>query len=226
MTARGPGFNALVLGALATVATLLLALAHHLAQPAIAAAEREAREQVMWQAVAGSHEDLHLDAVAVPDRYRTLLGLPALELAAEGGELYIVRRQQTAVALIVPVMAQGYGGPIALVVGLDIHGVLTGVRVLSHRETPGLGDAIELRKSNWILGFNGKSLGNPAEDAWRIKKDGGHFDGLTGATVTPRAVVQQVHHALRYFAEDSARLLAPAPAQTSAPTAPSEKPHE
>ncbi|MGK2913447.1 MAG: RnfABCDGE type electron transport complex subunit G, partial [Porticoccaceae bacterium] len=110
--------------------------------------------------------------------------------------------------------------------GLDIHGVLTGVRVLSHRETPGLGDAIELRKSDWILGFNGKSLGNPAEDAWRIKKDSGHFDGLTGATVTPRAVVQQVHHALRYFAEDGARLLAPAPAQTSAPTAPSEKPHE
>ena len=94
----------------------------------------------------------------------------------------------------------GYGGNIALIVGVDTQGKVQGVRVVPpHNETPGLGDKIETKKSDWIYGFNGLSLGNPADAGWAVKKDGGQFDSFTGATITPRAVVSAVHHALQYF---------------------------
>ena len=84
-----------------------------------------------------------------------------------------------------------------------------GVRVVAHKETPGLGDRIELAKSPWVHGFDGKSLGDPADAGWAVKKDGGTFDQFAGATVTPRAVVRAVHKALRYFDANRERLLAP-----------------
>ena len=94
----------------------------------------------------------------------------------------------------------GYGGNIALIVGVDTQGKVQGVRVVPpHNETPGLGDKIETKKSDWIYGFNGLSLGNPASEGWAVKKDGGQFDSFTGATITPRAVVGAVHRALQYF---------------------------
>jgi len=101
--------------------------------------------------------------------------------------------------ILVPTAPDGYNAPIRLLVGLSPDGVLTGVRVLSHRETPGLGDAIELRKSRWILQFDGKSLGDPPAERWAVEKDGGAFQGLTGATITPRAIVRAVRNALVYF---------------------------
>ena len=101
--------------------------------------------------------------------------------------------------ILVPTAPDGYNAPIRLLVGLSPDGVLTGVRVLSHRETPGLGDAIELRKSRWILQFDGKSLGDPPAQRWAVEKDGGDFEGLTGATITPRAIVRAVRNALVYF---------------------------
>ena len=84
--------------------------------------------------------------------------------------------------------------------GVSADGTITGVRVVPpHNETPGLGDKVELKKSDWILDFNGTSLGNPAEERWAVKKDGGDFDSFTGATITPRAVVGQVKRALQYY---------------------------
>ncbi|WP_303761883.1 electron transport complex subunit RsxG [Alcanivorax jadensis] len=113
----------------------------------------------------------------------------------------------------------GYGGNIALIVGVDTQGKVQGVRVVPpHNETPGLGDKIETKKSDWIYGFNGLSLGNPADAGWAVKKDGGQFDSFTGATITPRAVVGAVHRALQYFdANQAAVFAAPseaAPAET------------
>src|SRR5690606_18011592 len=84
---------------------------------------------------------------------------------------------------------------------------LAGVRVVNHRETPGLGDKLELAKADWILDFNGKSLAIPAPERWAVRKDGGDFDQFTGATITPRAVVQAVHRALIYFSEHREVLL-------------------
>ncbi len=97
---------------------------------------------------------------------------------------------------VVQVSANGYSGEIKLVVGVNAHLSITGVRVLSHSETPGLGDKIEVAKNPWVLSFNGKSLSNTTTRQWAVKKDGGQFDQFTGATITPRAVVNAVHQAL------------------------------
>lgn len=94
----------------------------------------------------------------------------------------------------------GYSGKINLLIGVTADGNITGVRVVSHKETPGLGDYIELAKSNWIHQFDGKSLANPDDSGWKVKKDGGQFDYMAGATITPRAVIKAVHHALKYIA--------------------------
>lgn len=93
---------------------------------------------------------------------------------------------------------EGYNGRIALWVGVSDNGVIEGVRVRSHQETPGLGDKIELAVSDWILGFNGYSKTTP-EESWQVKRDGGDFDQFTGATITPRAVVHAVHDAMKDF---------------------------
>ena len=94
---------------------------------------------------------------------------------------------------------KGYSGAITLLVGVNAqHKHLTGVRVVKHKETPGLGDKMETRKSNWVMGFNGKSLSNPDINDWQVRKDGGAFDQFTGATITPRAIVNAVKSTLLY----------------------------
>ena len=144
--------------------------------------------------------------------------------------LFLALKNDQPVALIYPATARdGYSGDIHYIVGVNLkdNGV-AGVRVLSHRETPGLGDGIEVRKSAWIKSFNGKSLGQPAAEEWTVKKDGGVFDGFTGATITPRALVTSVAGVLRYhtqhgfehsktlLAEHRARLATTAPPPRSA----------
>jgi electron transport complex protein RnfG len=108
------------------------------------------------------------------------------------------------------VAPDGYSGRIKLLIAIRADGELAGVRVLAHRETPGLGDYIEIAKSEWISGFTGKSLDNPLPDNWKVKKDGGQFDYMAGATITPRAVVRAVRRALDYYAQNRERLFAPA----------------
>ncbi len=102
-------------------------------------------------------------------------------------------------AVLAPVAPDGYNGNIRLLVAVRLDGTLAGVRVVEHRETPGLGDHVEAERSDWILGFNGKSLHDPVEEQWKVKRDGGVFDQFTGATITPRAVVKAVKKALLYY---------------------------
>jgi electron transport complex protein RnfG len=102
-------------------------------------------------------------------------------------------------AVITSVAPNGYNGPIKIIVGINRDGVISGVRVVDHRETPGLGDAIEAERSDWIFGFGGRSKQNTASEQWLVKKDGGVFDQFTGATITPRAVVRAVHNSVQYF---------------------------
>lgn len=114
--------------------------------------------------------------------------------------VYRAYQDQKPVALFAtPVAPNGYSGPIKLLVGVYADGALAGVRVLNHRETPGLGDAIEIERSDWIRAFEGKTLANPPLRKWTVEKDGGVFDQFTGATVTPRAVVRAVRRFLVYF---------------------------
>ncbi len=106
---------------------------------------------------------------------------------------------QPIAAILTPTVPDGYNGRINMLIAVDYAGVLIGVRIVSHQETPGLGDAVELRRSKWVLGFNGHSLLNPTESGWKVKRDGGVFDQFTGATITPRAVVKTVHKTLLFY---------------------------
>jgi len=118
--------------------------------------------------------------------------LPATAYALRQGTLPVA----TLVRLTTP---DGYNGDIELMLAVRHDGSLSGVEVVAHRETPGLGDRIESRRSDWLGQFDGVSLENPAEPGWKVKRDGGRFDQLTGATVTPRAVVSAVHEVLAYL---------------------------
>ncbi|VAW56738.1 Electron transport complex protein RnfG [hydrothermal vent metagenome] len=114
--------------------------------------------------------------------------------------LYFAKKQDKVSAMIFSVISHnGYSGVIKMLVGVNVDGTLSGVRIIYHKETPGLGDVMEIEKSDWVLGFNGKSLHIPSEKNWKVKRDGGVFDQFTGATITPRAVVQAVHLCLVYF---------------------------
>ncbi|MBY4675470.1 electron transport complex subunit RsxG [Marinobacterium arenosum] len=121
---------------------------------------------------------------------------------------YRALRDGTVAAVILPVVApDGYSGNIQLIVGINADSTLAGVRVLAHKETPGLGDKVELKKSDWLLGFDGKTMHGDTDSSWAVKKDGGQFDQFTGATITPRAVVNAVGRAIRYFRSNRAALL-------------------
>lgn len=147
---------------------------------------------------------------------RILVSSPEL-LGTGQTQVYRVRQGSEPVAVILnPVVPNGYAGPIELLVSVLRDGTLGGVRVLSHHETPGLGDKIEEAKSDWVLGFDGKSLGQPPMEDWGVRRDGGAFDQFTGATITPRAIVAAVKNTLVYVQSQgeqlySAPALAPEP---------------
>ncbi len=129
--------------------------------------------------------------------------------------VWFARRGDDITGVVLSAIApNGYSGSIHLLVGVDRAGNVLGVRVTRHRETPGLGDDIEADRSDWILGFRGRSLGNPPIELWRVRRDGGIFDQFTGATVTPRAVVQAVANALVYFRDHADELLATPPPES------------
>lgn len=114
--------------------------------------------------------------------------------------IYRARKSGQPVATIFHTIApDGYRGPIELLVAIDVHGKLIGVQVVRHRETPGLGDAFENRNREWLPGFTGRSLENPPQQRWAVRKDGGEFDAFTGATITPRAIVKSVRRALEFY---------------------------
>lgn len=120
---------------------------------------------------------------------------------------YVARSGDDPRALVLPVTApDGYNGPIELLVGIHRDGSVTGVRVLDHSETPGLGDAIEAQRSDWIHGFRGRSLDDPPPEDWALRRDGGAFDGITGASITPRAVIGAVRQALVVYRDEGERI--------------------
>ncbi|MGK4340241.1 electron transport complex subunit RsxG [Ectopseudomonas oleovorans] len=193
--------NALVLGLFAIGTVGSVTLLQQGTATRIAAAEREAQVRALAEILpAGSYDNHLLD---------NRLELNAPELGHRSPQsAYLALKGDQPSALILPVTApDGYSGAIHLLVGIFADGRLAGVRVLGHKETPGLGDKIELAKSDWVRSFEGKSLSDPGEDGWAVKKDRGEFDQFAGATITPRAVVKAVHGALRYFDKHRAQLL-------------------
>lgn len=144
------------------------------------------------------------DQVLPADRYNNRLQDRCVVVSAPAlgkGEhrIYIAEQDGTPVAAVLEATApDGYSGTIQLLVGADFNGTILGTRVTEHHETPGLGDKIELRLSDWITGFSGKKIQGDNDSHWAVKKDGGDFDQFTGATITPRAVVNAVKRAGLY----------------------------
>ncbi len=186
--------SGLTLALIATVCTALVAFTYRLTDERIAANEQAWLEQSLQPALSGLFFDSGVS--------ESLMTIPAPhELpGSDDAIVYRVYSGETPVAALFVVSARdGYAGAIRLLVGIDIAGKLTGVHVLEHRETPGLGDGVESSKSDWVRQFDGRSLGDPAVEGWKIRRDGGAFDQLTGASVTPRAIVKAVKETLLYF---------------------------
>ena len=184
----------LLLAGAAFVGTTVLGFANWHSRPFIEENRRQAlleRLQVVIP-VTLFDNDVLADTTSITD--------PDLLGTTDAIRVYRGRRSGLPRAVAFRIVApDGYAGEIDLLMGVDADARITGVRVLSHRETPGLGDDIEAERSDWIDGFIGKSLHNPNARGWRVRRDGGEFDQFTGATITPRAVVHAVHRGLRFF---------------------------
>jgi len=190
----------LILGAFAVGGVSLVAVTHALTVERIAVNERAAT----LRKVAAIIPSEYMDNDPLQDRIE--ISAPDL-LGGPTSRVYRVRKGGKPLAVVLdPVIPNGYMGPIRLLISILADGTLGGVRVLAHKETPGLGDKIELAKSDWILGFTGKSLKDPPEAQWKVKRDGGVFDQLAGATVTPRSIVRAVRDTLRFVEQQGASL--------------------
>ena len=150
-----------------------------------------------------------LSQVIHPDMYTNdiLKDVRQVKVDNELKDVYVARSNDSVVAVAFEMTGQGYAGPIQVLVGVNSKGELLGARILSHNETPGLGDKIEAAKSRWIFSFDGLSLNNPEESQWKVKKDGGYFDQFTGATITPRAVVKTIKAGMDFFQANKDLLL-------------------
>lgn len=203
------GYQAGLLGGFALVAAAMLVMGDIATRDAIAEREAEDLLASLTQVIPSElHDnDLLADAITIP--------AGADEDAA--GDLIVYRALHgldvTAVAF--ETIGQGYAGPIRILIGLDSDGRVLGARVLAHTETPGLGDKIEVARDDWILAFDGKSLGDPPLERWGVKKDDGDFDQFSGATITPRAVVRAIREGLELFAEQRDALTASAVKQVT-----------
>ncbi len=199
-------YPGLLLGAAALLATSLLTGMHLVTKTAIAERLAEDLQASLGQVIPDGIYDN--DLLANP----LTINIDPENSPASGEPLRVYRAtQQGEISALAfrQVADGGYGGPIQLLLGLDPNGTLLGVRVLSHKETPGLGDKIERAKSDWIESFKGRSLDDPTQAQWTVKKQGGLFDQFTGATITPKAVILGVKTGLQLFEQHRKSLLAP-----------------
>ncbi|MCQ8866475.1 electron transport complex subunit RsxG [Vibrio splendidus] len=194
--------NGLVLAIFACASTGLVAVTHYLTKDQIKQQEQAQLLSVLNQVIPHDLHDNELFSACTlveAEELGTEQAIPAY-IATLNGEPSAI-----AIEAIAP---DGYNGAIKVIVGMKIDGTILGTRVLSHRETPGLGDKIDLRVSDWILSFAGKQVTESNLDRWKVRKDGGDFDQFTGATITPRAVVKSVKQAVQYVNQNNQALLA------------------
>lgn len=195
------GQGSVILATFALVASFLVALTYEGTKDTIAENEKQSLLRSLHVLVPPSRHDndLYLDQIT--------LETAELSFRKKPITVFRARMDNQPVAVILSIIApDGYGGPIKMLVAINEDGSLSGVRVVTHKETPGLGDAIEAEKSDWIQSFNDKSLGDPPERDWLVRKDGGEFDQFTGATITPRALVKAVFKSLKFYSRNKKML--------------------
>jgi len=202
--------NSIGLSIFAVVTAGAIALTQAATKEQITHNREEAQAKALYEIVPkGSIDnDLLRDSITINDASSIGYDKPI--------EVYIARQQGEAKTIIMPVIApDGYSGNIELIVGINADSSVAGLRILAHQETPGLGDKVDLKKSDWVLSFNQQRLNGANDSDWAVKKDGGRFDQFTGATITPRAVTNASKRAILLFRKHQAQLLR---------TAPSDKP--
>jgi electron transport complex protein RnfG len=195
--------NIAVLGIVALISGIAVFTIHSITKGYIAKSETRYAKRFLFQVVPSINytNDILTDTINIPKKYFSILGI-------ESGEIHLVKINGKLISIIVPSIAHdGYSGKIKILVGINLDGSIVSVRVVSHQETPGLGDNMEVDKSDWILNFNKKSLKNLESKSWKVKKDGGYFDQFTGATITPNAIIKQVHETLKYYEMDKSRII-------------------
>jgi len=197
---KTPAFiSAISLAVFAIVGSALVAFTFDQTEPQIAENEKQAVLNGLYTLV--PKETFNNDIL------NDFIDIESTTLNAKSIRIYRARNDNQPIALIFsPVIAKGYNGSIRLIVAVLNDESLGGARVLSHRETPGLGDKIEASRSDWILNFNNKSLTNPSLVKWKVKKDGGDFDQFTGATITPRGIVKAIKETLIYTQKHQEKL--------------------
>lgn len=190
--------TALIMAVFSVVFTTLMAGTYLLTRPAIVKSEETEKLRLV-------------NEILPPDSYDNALlqdelkldNVPELGLR-QGGLVWRARKAGKPVALVLPATApDGYGGDINLIIAMDPQGTVLGVRAVSHKETPGLGDYIDPKKDRnkatpWINQFVGKSFAATPLERWKVRKDAGEFAYMTGATISARAVTHAVARAVVY----------------------------
>ena len=195
--------TAAIMLAFAFIGTLLLASLFDVTRAPIEASEKAARLSLFKEILPAENYDNDLLASQVTIAPNALLGnrLPSIANVAK-------KQQQTAGVILEAIAHDGYSGDIKLLIAIRADGSISGVRVLAHKETPGLGDYIDIAHGNWIKLFDNESLEKTAAEKWQVKKDGGQYDYMVGATITPRAVVKAVKQALQFYQQNKQTLFA------------------
>ena len=182
-------YQPLSLGFIALATSAALVVANQVTHPKIVEAEERDLQASLAEVLPAGFADNEL----LKD---------TISLAGDEGKpvtIYRARKAGSIAGAVFQTIGRGYGGEMIVLIGVDAKGTLLGARVIRHKETPGLGDKIELAKSKWIRDFEGKSLESPPAEKWAVKKDGGVFDQFAGATITPRAVVKAVKEGMKFY---------------------------
>ena len=208
-----PWQTVVVVGLIAAGAAALISASWNFGRDRIAANERAKRLASLTSVLDTRHLGGDVNPVLIEVTDAKLLG------TKDPVDVFVpLRGDKPLAAVFATVAPKGYNAPIALLVGIDADtGAVTGVRAIGYRETPGLGDRIDVRKSDWIRQFDGRSLASPDAAGWNVRQEGGDFDAITGATVTSKAVIEAVHDTLLYFAGNRDALFAKAIAAASRP---------
>lgn len=186
--------HGILLSLFALATTGLIALTHQSTALRIQDQEQQALQRILNEVIPVELHDKPIQANCASFTDPVLLG------SDQAQTVYRATLNDVPSAVAIEAVApDGYSGRIHLIVGVSADASVTGVRVLKHKETPGLGDKIDTRISDWVFSFDGKTLSEENRSRWQVKKDGGDFDAFTGATITPRAVVAAVARALDFF---------------------------
>jgi electron transport complex protein RnfG len=198
--------TAITMLAFASIGTSLLAYVFDITRAPIEASEKEARLALFKEILPVNVYDNDLLKTTVEIDPNDLLGNRVSTIAN------IAKFNNKTTGVILEAIANdGYSGDIKLLIAIRADGSISGVRVLAHKETPGLGDYIDIAHGKWIKLFDDESVHKTPIANWQVKKDGGKFDYMVGATITPRAVVKAVLKALQFYEINKQTLFAVTP---------------